>query len=298
MSELRSAFQCAFRQRSFVVALVVMVIAAATLNSAVAFLQMHFHKKAVALRVHSLKEGIPQKLGRWVMVSKDQAIDPEIEQVLLTREYVFRDYVDSFKVSQAEIDLMQNAGAQERDSKLSELQKSNPAAVIRVGVTYYTGLVDTVAHVPERCYVADGFEVKQYEEQTATLGNYPDGSPRDVTFRFVGFEDQAGLVHVERVARNVGYVFHCNGSYTSSPFEVRGRLQNLLEPYGYYAKIEMMTAAPLPIGLYHNVFDANNHDASIAAMESFLKEALPEIEKCLPDWKALHAKQNTTLRSH
>ncbi|HWE02524.1 MAG TPA: hypothetical protein VG326_08940 [Tepidisphaeraceae bacterium] len=298
MSHFFSACRRALRERSFVVAIVVMGIAAVTLNSAVARLKMHFHKLPVALRVNSLKEGIPQKLGRWVMVSKDQAIDPEIEQVLLTREYVFRDYVDSMKISEAEIELLKNAPAQERDSKLSELQKNNPASVMRVGVTYYTGLVDTVAHVPERCYVADGFEVKQYEEQTADLGKYPDGSPRTVTFRFVGFEDQAGLVHVERVARNVGYVFHCNGSYTSSPFEVRARLQNLLEPYGYYAKIEMMTAAPLPLGLYHNVFDANNHDASVTAMESFLKEALPEIEKCLPDWKALHAKDNKTQASH
>jgi hypothetical protein len=259
---------------------------------------MHLHKKPVALRVNSLKEGIPQKLGRWVMVSHDQAIDPEIEQVLSTNEYVFRDYVDSKKIGDAEIDLLKNAPVAERESKLSDLQKSTPSAVIRVGVTYYTGLVDTVAHVPERCYVADGFEVKDYEKVPVTLGTYPDGSPRSLTFRFVGFEDQAGLVHVERVARNVGYVFHCNGSYTSDPFEVRARLQNLLEPYGYYAKIEMMTAAPLPVGLYHNVFDANNHDASIAAMESFLKETLPDIEKCLPDWKALHAKETKTQASH
>ena len=291
MNSVRLSLRKVFGQPAFLIAFVLLALCAGSLNAVVAYMKARFIKLPVPLRVHSLKEGIPQKLGRWVMIDKDQAIDPEVEQVLATKEYAFRNYVDGSKISDAEIEILKNAPIKERESRLSELQRTKPECVLRVGITYYTGLVDTVAHVPERCYVADGFEVKQYEEQPATLGNYADGSPRDLSFRFVGFEDAASLgLHVERVARNVGYVFLCNGTYTSSPYEVRAKLQNLLEPYGYYAKIEMMTAAPMPPGEYHGILEANNHDASVAAMKDFLASALPEVEKCLPDWKALHEK--------
>lgn len=288
MNSFLTSLRRVFRQPNFVVAFILMGICAATLNTAASLIKLRWQKQAAPLRVN-LKDGISPKLGHWVMVSKDQGIDPEIEQVLATREYVFRDYVDSSKISDAEITLIKEASSKDRDLHLSELQRNKPEAVIRMGLTYYTGLVDTVAHVPERCYVADGFEVKEYEEQPTTAGTYADGSPRQVNFRFVGFEDQTGMgASVDRVARNVGYVFNCNGSYTSSPFEVRGRLQNLFERYGYYAKIEIMTAAPLPVDFYRGNFEANNHDKSVAAMKDFLTEVLPDLEKCLPDWNALH----------
>ena len=38
------------------------------------------------------------------------------------------------------------------------VQQMCPQAVINVGLTYYTGMVDTVSHIPDRCYIADGFE--------------------------------------------------------------------------------------------------------------------------------------------
>lgn len=290
MNPVLVALRRAFRQPAFVVAFLLLGICAATLNTAAGFMKVHWRKKASPLRI-SLKQGLPMKMGKWVAVSKDQAIDPEIQQVLETGEYVFRDYVDSSKITDTELELMRNAAVNDREGMLSDLQKRQPASVMRVGVTYYTGLVDTVAHVPERCYVADGYEVKQYEEKEGTFGAYADGTPRQANFRFLGFEDQAGLgLRVERVARNVGYLFNCDGHYTSNPLEVRRQLQNLFEPYGYYAKVEMMTAAPLPVGLYHGVFEANNHDESIKAMDDFLTHALPELEKCLPDWNALHQK--------
>ena len=35
-----------------------------------------------------------------------------------------------------------------------------------MSVTYYTGMVDTVAHVPERCVTADGYEPRPGENVT------------------------------------------------------------------------------------------------------------------------------------
>ena len=40
------------------------------------------------------------------------------------------------------------------------IRPKNPKAVVNLGLTYYTGLVDTVAHIPDRCYIADGYEAR------------------------------------------------------------------------------------------------------------------------------------------
>ncbi|HET6247169.1 MAG TPA: hypothetical protein VFE47_05660 [Tepidisphaeraceae bacterium] len=289
MSSPTPSIKRTFTQPAFIVVVLVLAICGATLNATVKYFQLTFHKRAVPIRV-SLKTGVPQTLGHWVCVSPDTAINPEIQQVLGTSEYIFRDYVDSRKVGADEIELLKKAPTQNRDIILAEIQSTRPSAVIRCSVTYYTGSADTVAHVPERCMVADGFAVKEYETvEKPAVGNYPDGTPRDLDFRFLGFEDQTAVGQkVQRVARNVGYVFHCDGEYESSPYRVRQHLENLFERYGYYAKVEMMTAATVAPGFHHGSSETNDKADSKAAMVDFLSDALPEIEKCLPDWKALH----------
>ena len=74
--------------------------------------------------------------------------------------------------------------------------------------------------------------------------------------------------------RNVAYLFHANGGYTSDPKVVRIALQSLTKKYGYYAKVEVMV-------------EERDRDVSRAAMQDFLTYALPEVEKCLPDWSKL-----------
>jgi hypothetical protein len=52
---------------------------------------------------------------------------------------------------------------EDRAKLIGQTRVKHPAGVINLAVTYYTGLVDTVAHVPDRCYVADGYEPKSWE---------------------------------------------------------------------------------------------------------------------------------------
>ena len=143
-----------------------------------------------------------------------------------------------------------------------------PDAVINMAVTYYTGMVDTVAHIPDRCYIADGFQPTDYDFPTWDLGN-----GRDLQVRFINFQDQNGLA---RVDRSVAYFFHVNGRYESNPLGVRRSLQNLLEKYGYYSKVELMTLDP-------------DHERSAHTMSGFLSSALPEVEKSYPDWKKVNS---------
>src|SRR5438034_3684808 len=84
-----------FRQPSFVVVVVILLAAALGLNTAVGYLQLHFKKEPVPLA--KPLSVIPDRLGTWVQVSQDQALNKEFQDVLGTDQYIFRDYVDESK---------------------------------------------------------------------------------------------------------------------------------------------------------------------------------------------------------
>jgi uncharacterized protein DUF3485 len=277
---LRCAARQSLQRGAFVAVIVVLGVSALGLNATVSFLQLHFKKRPLPLAVRSLTdvtEGMPVSLGNWYSVSPDEAIDPEIQQVLGTAQYLFRDYADTRRWPKEQLLALRDKSKNERDAAIAAMQAESPQSVLRVAITYYTGLADTVAHIPERCYVADGFDVSLYETHDAVCGRYADGSPRAISYRLINFEDQTAR---GRVGRDVGYLFHVDGAYESDSLEVRNRLASLRERYGYYAKVELMTTAP------------PGHDEqralSQAAMTDFLTAALPELEKMLPDWKRVH----------
>jgi hypothetical protein len=178
---------------------------------------------------------------------------------------------------------LQGKTASERKVALSRLEmKDHSGDVIHLGLTYYTGLVDTVAHIPDRCYIADGYEPNSYSVPTWNLGPDAAGKYFPLPVRLISFDDATGN---NRISKCVAYVFHTNGHYESDPLGVRQTLEDLTERYGYYAKIELMVLVP-------SVNDADVANAS-ASMADFLGSARPQIEACLPDWsqlKKLHPK--------
>jgi|ERR1700733_1580418 len=265
MQQFTQALRRILTQPAFVVVAIILLVCAVGLNGATQFLQLHFKKLPVPL-ARPLND-VPQKIGPWVQVSIDQTITHEFEEVLGTDKYVFRDYVDSRIVSAKQIAEFKDKSPEERMLLLQQLQMNNPAAVVNMSLTYYTGLVDTVAHIPDRCYIADGFEPTTYQvEPWAALR----GRPGDQQVRFIVFEDQTP--NRGAVKKNVAYFFHCNGKYENDPIGVRKSLASLLEKYGYYMKIELQTIELKP-------------QEGARVMNDFLTDALPEIEKCLPDWQ-------------
>jgi hypothetical protein len=156
-------------------------------------------------------------------------------------------------------------------------------------VTYYTGLVDTVAHIPDRCYVADGYEPTSYTSPTWNVGQAATGGgDGKLQVRLINFEDAAP--DRAAVTKNVAYFFHCNGAFESDPiYGVRVRLQNLFERRGYYAKVELMTISPRGDRMASADVQAGDSDQAGRIMTDFLSFAMPEVLKCLPDWKAVNA---------
>jgi hypothetical protein len=269
-----------FAQPAFVAAVVVLGVSALGLNVAVNAMKLHFKKQPVPL-ARPLAT-IPPDLGPWRQVSRDRPLDGEMQQALGTDQYVFRDYVDTRRVAgpvvrqleeiQAQLAKATDATAREQLERewgtlMGTVRARDPQAVVNLAVTYYTGLADTVAHVPDRCYVADGYQPTSYDETSWPVG--PGGGA--VPVRFINFEDQTNRASV---TKSVAYFFHVNGHFESSPLGVRRSLQNLFEKHGYYAKVELLTII-------------NDRDASAAVMTDFLSTALPEVQRTLPDWQAV-----------
>jgi hypothetical protein len=272
---VRPVLKRALAQPSFLIVTVVLLTAALGLNAAVSFMQLHFKKEPVPL-VRPLGS-IPEKFGTWVQVSQDQPLDHEIQDVLGTDQYIFRDYVDESVLGPGVIARFRDKSNNERREILAGIRAKSPTAVVSLSVTYYTGMVDTVAHVPDRCVTADGYEPKSYETPRWPIARYmpatlKPGGVDDVEVRYINFEDQTGA---SNVTRSISYFFHTNGKFISSPLGVRHELADLFQKKGYYAKIEVMTTI-------------DNKEESARVMTDFLTNALPEVQKCMPDW----AKQN------
>ena len=297
-----SPVKSAFSSRSFLLVVGVLLVAAVGLNAAARGLQLVFKKHPVPLR-HRLDDaqaGVPRQLGAWVTVQQTSTLDETIQHALGTRDFVFRTYVDSRIAGKDTVDRLVTLGREiegldEQDKQqfalkrakqaewggtLRRIQAQNPEAVMSLAVTFYTGMVDTVTHIPDVCMVADGYQPKDPKKVPVAAGHFPDGSPRLVEMQFTTFEDQTGH---GRVARDVAYLFHCNGGYEPSHVGVRGKLQNLFERHGYYAKVELMTDEPTRVEARAAKSEARNAK-SVAAMADLLSVALPQIERCLPDW--------------
>lgn len=266
----------------FIAAVVVLSLAAVGLNGATQFLKLHFKKQAVALPNKDGLKALPPTIGHWVQVSIDEKLDKETAEVLGTDEYIFRDYINTSITGTDILDQFKGKSSQERKQLVQQIELQHPEAVINVAVTYYTGLVDTVAHIPDRCYIADGYEPTEYTEPTWDLGKDKNGKDRSIGVRFINFEDQSG---VRQVPKSVAYFFQVNGDWVSDPLAVRRRLQNLLEKYGYYAKVELLTLV-------------RDREVSASVMKDFLSSGLPQIEQLLPDWERVkrgQADSNVTV---
>ncbi|MGD1277740.1 MAG: hypothetical protein ABR964_11020 [Tepidisphaeraceae bacterium] len=305
-----SPIRKALSRPAFLIVAVILLLAAVTLNTATQALRLYFKKEAVP-QPRDFRE-MPLVMGNWMQVSEDEKLDKEIQDVLGTDKYVFRDYIDvdlrgadllalimqqshpsadktgaspeldqqiaemrsefngaSFDRRVAMIrDALNGKTPQERKKLVLAMQMRYTTGVVNMGVTYYTGLVDTVAHIPDRCYIADGYEPSSYEIPIWDMAPEGSGQSQPLQVRFISFEDQTGAGLAPKC---VAYVFQVNGKYQSDPLAVRQELQSLTQRYGYYAKIELMT-----IG--------NDTKVASESMCRLLSVAKPQIEKCLPDW--------------
>ncbi|MHB1157898.1 MAG: hypothetical protein ACYC26_13805 [Phycisphaerales bacterium] len=254
---------------SFIVAAMILLISLLGMSAAMRQLGLFLVKQPLPLR-RSLDD-LADRFGPYVLKERvngfgggARRLKPEEEDALGTKQYITWIF---------------------RDERLRENQ---PGSLIRLHVPYYTGTIDSVPHVPDRCVVAGGGTAAGFPQQrTVTLASdtihtvgkqvladTASGSValpgRDIKLTIVTFaqpDDQSKTFCV-------AYFFVANNDYVPTPEGVRFKAFNLTDKYAYFCKIEVM---PLGIG---------DVEATEKSVSEFLSYALPEIMLCLPDWAA------------
>lgn len=240
-------------------------------TSVLSWQKIILHKEAVDLR-HPLTD-LPLDKGPYVFI-EDQVLPPEIVDELGTEDYLSRWY------------------------KNTNVPEGKPGHLLRLHVAYYTGLTDTVPHVPDRCFVAGGAEHKGLHSQlipidpeiatpredgqgfgaTAILPR--PGEPKYAPGTVVTLPERDidaarftyGQPNSADQDQHVIYFFAANGQFLASPNAVRAQGFDIRDQYSYYCKIEVQV-----------VGETDPQKFAVGAT-ALLDEFLPEILACLPDW--------------
>lgn len=266
-----------FDRRCSVAYLIVCVTLAGSalgFRAAIDSLNVHLRKLPVPLR-ESL-DSVPVILGEWERVGEDVRYGADIETELGTKQYLLRTYERP------------GAGGRER---------------VQLHVAYYTGLIDTVPHVPERCWGAAGMIMTEQPHEVrlsidgsawgtsdavnaATSQPYRTAVVKDPVTRreqtvnlpqgewiasVTEFQEEGDTRH--RVMG--GYLFIANGRATSSPYEVRNLAFDLTDRHAYYCKVQCTVVLPT---------DSATDEAFADMAGDLIGRAMPEIMRCLPDW--------------
>jgi hypothetical protein len=261
-------------------------LVAIMVTSAVAFpvligrLEIYLRKEPVPLR--SALDSLPSRLGRWTMQGEDFEMTATMTEELGTDKHLTRVY---------------------RDPSGDELT---------VHLAYYTGGIDDVPHVPERCFNAAGLTTLgstiveplalEFADATATdIVNLKTGRRYDrisVRHPVLGLVDvhlpigdsQISIVEAKdpknkRVTHVGGYFFIANNRYAARASGVKSIAYDPKERSAYYLKVQVTYQT-----------NAGPDEATreyLPIVEDLLDDLVPAVMQILPDWPELERRQRT-----
>lgn len=216
---------------------------------------------------------LPTKVPGWNAPREDEKLSKESQDELGTDNYVSRWFVES------------------------PAPEGRAAMSLELHCAYYTGTIDTVPHVPERCLVGGGMAIdgasvivdvpidmsrmvidsdvdqskygliyKARSPVTQTRFRVPAGIDK-LRMSVTRFRSQSG----DRVL-HAGYFFMANGGLVPTADEVRLMSFKLEDDYSYYMKVQFSSMS----------VESPQELAKLAGR--FLDEMLPELAQRVPDW--------------
>ncbi|MEO0512493.1 MAG: exosortase/archaeosortase family protein [Planctomycetota bacterium] len=258
-----------------VVAIVAFASAALGFRSAISAYQIHLTKSPIyAPEGRQFASLLPTETHGWEQVGRDKIESAEIVKELGTENYLSRTF----------------------------RSKDDPSRVIELHAAYYTGQIDTVPHVPERCFVGGGLQIgsrsveiplpldrsdwRAFKEPPEGLegrvfttrtgdrrySNYPGVrvvlpfDPQDMKLRVTEFVSENGA------SFHSGYFFIANGGTVASAEGVRLLAFELDNDYAYYAKIQ-----------FTSFTGGTAEDLAVDAAD-LLDDLLGDIMLCVPNW--------------
>lgn len=262
---------------AFLTAFVVLTISAIGLAYSVQAMGVHLQKKPIhpesGLKFHTL----PREFRGWEQFGDDPPpLSKEVLEELGTENYLSRWYIET------------------------DVPEGNTPDRVELHCAYYTGTIDTVPHVPERCYVGGGMRI----DGDSVVVDIPldlSRFPRDPMLAGTPYESmrrgrtgptskQPGVYvtmprGVEKLRMSVtpfidargrklfaGYFFLANGGTVPTADGVRLLAFKLKDSYAYYTKIQFMS----------DTVDSPKELAAVAA--DVLNEIFPEIMRRTPNW--------------
>lgn len=226
---------------------------------------------------------VPTETANWIKIGNDRIESADVLATLGTDNYLSRTY--------------------------AEKHPANPdkPRSVELHLAYYTGMIDTVPHVPDRCFIGGGMTQgtnaqvipldldrtrwfqdpdvpddqrgKVWRTRLADDHRYtsrPGQSvrlprePDSMRMRAMGFDIPGG----PRIY--AGYFFIANGGHVPTAQDVRLLAFNLTDDYAYYMKVQFTSQAASA--------------EELARMSSeLLGELIGEIMLCVPDWTEVQA---------
>jgi len=228
---------------------------------------------------------ISKTLAGWNARGDDAHFSKEMEEELGTQLYLDRDYV----------------------------REDDPAlGLVNLHIAYYTGMIDAVPHVPDRCMAASGWAAASLPE-TLDLpidrsrwisdpdhANLASGEPypvvmfaHPVTGELAQVRMPVGEFEIRTVEFHdgdnpdrrifAGYFFVANGHTVPRAEGVRRYAFDLTTRYAYYTKVQLTMVAT----------ERTTADDFIAVAAELTGELLPQLMLCLPDWADVEAASAT-----
>lgn len=271
------------RQPVFIVAMLVLAVGAVGMGSAIRMAKVYLDKLPIYPASGLTLLALPSETKDWKQLGPDEVMTEEVEEVLGTTNYVSRLY-------------------QEKNPPAGR-----PARVVDFHAAYYTDQIDTVPHVPDRCFVGGGMQIGSApkflpltldrsrfrldtsvpEDQrgqifsTKTSNDYGNGHGRPVRLPRKpanGADDWITMKAMEFIRpganRKVyaGYFFIANGGTVAGANDVRQLAFDLTNDYAYYLKVQFTS----------DQVDSAEELRDIAS--DLMNDLLPEIMLCVPDW--------------
>ncbi len=268
---------------ALVTVLVVLGVSAVGMGAAIRAFGVHLQKKAIYPKDNRSVSSVPRETEAWVAVGPDRLESAEVLDTLGTQNYLNRSYVQK------------------------DPPEGTRAARLELHLAYYTGMIDTVPHVPERCFVGGGLQQTNFA-QVLDVPLDPSGwdpavgVPEDLT-------GEAGVLYTTRLGyryssapgskvhlpRDVtpesplrmrissfempgggsvhaGYFFIANGGTAPNANDVRKLAFDLTSDYAYYVKVQVTSGT------------VSSPEELAELSGSLLDGLLGEIMLCVPDW--------------
>lgn len=263
----------------------VMIAASVGISAYIRFSDLHMTKSPIYPENNRQVSTIPAETEHWIRLGSDKISSSEVVETLGTENYVSRNYL------------------------LKESEGTKNPVVLEFHAAYYTGMIDTVPHVPERCFVGGGMQQSVSprnmvldmdtaswradssvpaelsgiagELYTVRLSNNREWTdapgvrvrlPRDVTPETRITMRCSEFLVGDGQKIYAGYFFIANGGTKANANEVRTLAFNLTDDYAYYLKIQV------------NCVTADSIDEFAEYAGSILSDTLGEIMRCAPDW--------------